>query len=79
MYKNYYIDDPIGTTFDYEGNELTVTESIDGGRTCRGCWFARKEYRKACYQHRHACTPANRKDKKQVVFEKIECAEYEIV
>ena len=49
-------------------------ESKDDGRTCKGCWYNSwinrkcRAYPYSCCTHGHACTPANRKDKKQVIF-----------
>jgi hypothetical protein len=71
---------PIGTAFKEGEHILQVRESKDDGRTCTGCWYAsftrmkKKKYRNypySCYTHGHACTRAIRKDKKQVVFTKI--------
>lgn len=68
--------DPIGTTF-LEGDvTLTPQESRDNGCTCKGCWYHSwtsdsRNYNSSCYVHGHACTPATRKDKKQVIFVKV--------
>jgi hypothetical protein len=70
---------PLGSTFKEGEHILQVRVSKDGGRTCTGCWYAGesdkkkriKNYKGSCFSHGHACTPANRKDKKQVVFTKI--------
>jgi len=74
-----YLDNPLGSTFLEGGVTLVVAESKNNGRTCFGCWYARRKsttnstraYPYGCYQHGHACTPANRKDGKQVVFMKL--------
>jgi len=67
---------PIGTTFMEGDVTLTPKESRDGGRTCNGCWYNsytkdRRTYGSSCYVHGHACTPINRKDRKQVIFVKV--------
>lgn len=73
-----YYDDPIDTTFKEGDVTLMVKETKDPS-TSTGCWYAgykdRKKslrnYTSSCYLHKHACTPAIRKDKKQVVFAKV--------
>ena len=73
-----YIDNAIGSTFSEGEVTLEVRETKDCS-TCTGCWYAGyrdrkrslRNYTSACCYHRHACTPANRKDKKQVIFAKI--------
>lgn len=68
---------PIGTTFKEGDVVLKVVESKDNGKTCTGCWYNSRTgpknnqkhvYTHSCYVHGHICTPALRKDKKQVVF-----------
>lgn len=63
-----YIDKPIGSIFIYDGIKLEVKE-ITNIRFCTGCYFANQGI--SCYKHKYACTPANRKDKKQVVFSRV--------
>lgn len=72
-----YIDEPIGSVFTEGEMTLKVVESKDNGVSCRGCFYnswqtingkAVSRYPYGCYVHRHACTPANRKDNKQVLF-----------
>ena len=72
-----YIDNPIGSTFKEGDVTLKVVETKNY-HNCQGCWYAGRKkgtdirnYNGSCYQHRHACTPSNRKDKLQVVFEKV--------
>lgn len=73
-----YYDDPIGSIFIEGVVTLEVRETKDCS-TCAGCWYASyrnrkkslRNYTSSCYSHKHACTPANRKDKKQVIFAKI--------
>ena len=63
------IDHPLGVPFQYKDKTLIAKESVDKGPTCRGCWFSStKNYRKSCVSHGNACTPANRKDRKHVIF-----------
>ncbi len=71
---------PIGSVFKEGEHILKVTESKDDGRTCTGCWYASwtgtrlkkiRNYPYSCITHGHACTRAIRKDRKQVVFTKI--------
>ena len=67
---------PIGTTFMEGDVTLTPKESRDNGCTCDGCWYHsrtdhRRNYHASCYIHGHACTPVNRKDRKQVIFVKV--------
>lgn len=69
---------PIGTTFK-EGNVLLlVQESLGSLCTCTGCYYVAKDknghqiYRGSCCTHGHVCTPYYRKDKKHVVFRKIQ-------
>jgi hypothetical protein len=65
---------PINSTFVEGDKTLIVKESRDEGRTCRGCWYNSwinrkcRAYPYSCCTHGHACTPTNRKDKKQVIF-----------
>ena len=68
---------PINSIFK-EGNiTLIVKESKDIGVTCKGCWYngwknsKERNYTSSCYYHGHACTPFYRKDKKHVIFEKV--------
>ena len=71
---------PLFSTFKEGEVILQVRESKDDGRTCTGCWYAGfkgpsnnkvRNYPYSCCTHGHICTPAIRKDKKQVVFTKI--------
>ena len=71
---------PIGSTFKEGVHTLEVQESKDDGRTCTGCWYVswtgtrlqkKRNYPYSCITHGHVCTPALRKDRKQVVFKKI--------
>ncbi len=71
---------PIGSTFKEGEHTLQVRESKDDGRTCTGCWYAGwkgtrnnkiRNYPLSCCVHGHVCTPALRKDRKQVVFSKV--------
>ena len=70
---------PLGSVFKEGEHILQVRESKDDGRTCNGCWYASvvhgkknvRNYKSSCYVHGHVCTPALRKDRKQVVFTKI--------
>ena len=68
---------PIGTTF-MEGDVLLlVQESFGNTSTCSGCFYMSKDnkgrniYHGSCFTHGHVCTPYYRKDKKHVVFRKI--------
>lgn len=68
---------PIGSTFKEGSNVLLVKESKDLGVTCKGCWYngwknsRQRNYPYGCCTHGHVCTPYYRKDKKHVIFEKI--------
>ena len=71
---------PIGSVFKEGEHILQVRESIDDGKTCTGCWYVswtgtksnkKRNYPYSCCTHGHACTRVNRKDRKQVVFTKI--------
>jgi len=70
-----YIDNPIGSTFQ-EGKVTLMVKEIKDPSTCAGCWYTSyknrkkslRNYTSSCYLHKHACTPVNRKDRKQVVF-----------
>lgn len=72
---------PIGSTFKEGEHILKVVESQDDGRTCTGCWYAsvtgprnnqKRVFPNSCYVHGHVCTPTYRKDRKQVVFTKVQ-------
>ena len=68
-------DDPIGSTFREGDVTLKVSRSKYGKPLCDGCWYGAKKDRKrlynhSCWVHGHACTPANRKDKKHVIFKR---------
>ena len=71
---------PINSIFK-EGNiTLIVKESEDFGVSCKGCWYngwnsltgkKKRNFPYGCYSHGHVCTPYYRKDKKYVIFEKV--------
>ena len=66
---------PVGTIFQ-EGEVILKVVEIKDPSTCRGCWYAgktagKRNYGSSCYTHRHACTSGGRKDKKQVIFQKV--------
>lgn len=67
---------PIGSVFQ-EGDVRLTPREIEKGCACNGCWYNASKridgkdkynYTKSCFVHGHACTPINRKDKKQVIF-----------
>lgn len=63
---------PIGTTFK-EGDITLKVEAIKWGCACDGCWYGgrhdnKRNYNAGCHIHGHACTPINRRDRKQVIF-----------
>ena len=69
---------PIGSTFT-EGDVTLQVVEIKDYSTCKGRWYAGRKkgtdmhnWSAGCYSHQHACTAHNRKDRKQVVFTKIE-------
>ena len=70
---------PLGSTF-YEGHVKLRVERTKGDRpTCEGCWYVgedkktrKRNYSSSCHIHGHVCTPINRKDRKQVIFVKVE-------
>ena len=67
---------PVGSIFEEKDVVLKVVEIKDPS-TCKGCWYAgrtdgKSNYGSSCYTHRHACTSGNRKDKKQVIFQKVD-------
>lgn len=69
---------PIGTVFK-EGNVLLlVEEGVQDGSSCARCYYNAKDKKgskihgTSCFFHGHACTPINRKDKKHVIFRKIQ-------
>lgn len=70
--------DPIGSTFKEGDVFLMVQEGVQDGSSCAKCFYNyHKEnggrlFSGSCYSHGHACTPLNRKDKKHVVFRKIQ-------
>lgn len=68
---------PIGAPF-REGKVILVAkESKDKGMTCKNCWYngwknsKERNYTASCYYHGHVCTPYYRKDRKYVIFEKV--------
>lgn len=66
----------IGSTFKEGDVTLRVHASDYNQPLCDGCWYGAKSkgkrfYNHSCCVHGHACTPANRKDKKHVVFVKV--------
>ena len=69
---------PIGSLFKEGTNVLQVKESKDLGITCKGCWYngwknkRQRNYPYGCCTHGHVCTPYYRKDRKHVIFEKID-------
>lgn len=72
-----YIYNEIGSTFKEGDIILVVKESEDDGRSCRGCYYSswktvngkkKRNYPYGCCVHRHTCTSAIRKDRKQVIF-----------
>ena len=63
---------PIGSTFK-EGDVTLQVQEIAILTTCKGCWYAnKKNYQGSCFSHRHACTSAGRRDRKQVIFRKVD-------
>lgn len=67
----------IGSTFKEGDVTLRVQASKYNQPICDGCWYGAKSqgrrfYNHSCRHHGHACTPANRKDKKHVIFIKVE-------
>ena len=65
--ENGSFDIPIGETFNYKGVALKVVR--DNGNCCYACYFIPDE-RYVC--GRFACERSVRKDKKDIVFEKVE-------
>ena len=71
---------PIGASFKEGKVILVAKESKDNGKTCTGCWYTgwknvegkrKRNYPYGCFTHGHVCTPYYRKDKKHVIFEKV--------
>ena len=71
-------DRPIGELF-IEGKTVLQVAKSKAFASCSGCWYGGSVYKNKkkirnypdCYRHKNACTPANRKDKKHVIFIKI--------
>ena len=76
-------DYPIGQVVPWvteTGEKLVVEEAkeVRGNKyVCTGCYFSDHQREKrglakfSCYVHQMACTPANRKDKKIIIFKPI--------
>ena len=68
---------PLNSVFK-EGNVLLkVVRCKNNGASCRGCWYNgysdnKRNYPYHCFIHGHVCTPTNRKDKAQVIFQKVD-------
>lgn len=66
-----------GERIDYDGVTLLVTPTQYNNAVCTGCWFSDWERRKrgeakmSCCTHGIACTKNKRKDKRHVVFIKV--------
>ena len=69
-----YKYNPLHSEFIYGSVLLKVHECVGPDASCEGCWFngrhhkTKRNFNGSCFLHAHACTPANRKDRKQVVF-----------
>lgn len=81
--RQNYIFNPVGSVFAEGELTLRVVLSKDGGKTCSGCWYNSRHseggksrnirnYKNACYMHRHCCTASTRQDGKQVVFKLVD-------
>ena len=71
-------DVPIRKTITYNGYLLKAKAQSDNTPNCKGCFFTNKSMIKhgfytSCAFHGLACTPHNRRDRRHVVFEKVEC------
>lgn len=71
---------PVGTTFK-EGDLVLKVQVSEGNKpTCAGCYYGSlkknrsRVYPYSCCVHGHVCTPYYRKDKKHVVFRKVQIA-----
>ena len=70
-------DYPVGTIVPYQtkgGEKLQVVASKDNEASCEGCYFNDYQQRIrgfskfSCCEHKMACTPPYRKDKKHIIF-----------